>query len=130
MSSVKKRPVEIVECGDPWAGKAKKPRPSDNASAVRGKGDVGKSQGGDKGYQKGKGRGRGYLLSTNKEFVMNEALRDVADLGATQFEAWQRRQFEQSKLEDLGARAAANRKMPLKMLQVRIIVASRELSLY
>jgi hypothetical protein len=120
MSSIKRRPVEVVDCGDPWAGKAKKPRPSDDASTVRGNSNLGKSQGGDKGYQKSKGRGRGYLLSTNKEFVINDALRDVADLGATQFEAWQRKQFEQSKLEDLGARAAANRKMPLKMLQVRV----------
>jgi hypothetical protein len=120
MNAAQKRPVEVVESGDHWAGKPKKPRPNDAASGVGGKGDGfnGKGKGG-RGYGKGSGRGRGYLLSTNKEFVLADAFRDVADLGATQFEAWQRKQYEQSKLEDLGARAAKNQKMPLKMLQVK-----------
>jgi hypothetical protein len=97
----RKRPVEVVVCGDPWANKPftpKKPRHGDEVN----------EDGHFRPHKKFGGPG---------EFDMSDASKSVRDLGSTQFAAWQRKQYEQSKVEDLGGRKAKSIKMPLPMLQ-------------
>ena len=77
MEKSKKRPVEVVVCGDPWANK---PPPAKRQNSD-GKGKGGK--GGGKG-------GRETFPGKKEEFNLKLAFKDVVDLGATQFEAWQR----------------------------------------
>jgi len=99
----RKRPVEVVVCGDPWANRPfvpKKPRQDGEAN-------------GEGYFRPDKGKGKG----GREIFDIATASKAVKDLGSTQFAAWQRKQYEQSKIEDLGGRKAKNQKMPLPMLQ-------------
>mmetsp|Transcript_2312 Transcript_2312/g.4954 ORF Transcript_2312/g.4954 Transcript_2312/m.4954 type:complete len:218 (-) Transcript_2312:131-784(-) len=96
-SKKRRRPVEVVVCGDPWKNDFPKPlKHESNKQTKEPKPKMKHEEGG--------------------EFDMQTSFRSVVDLGSTQFEGWQRKQYEQSKVEDLGGRQAKSQKMPLKML--------------
>ena len=93
----RKRPVEVVQCGDPWMNssikysKPKKTRQEEYANSRK-------------------------KASQDRTFDMKESFREVVDFGSTKFAGWQRKQFESSKVAELGGREQKNQKMPLKML--------------
>lgn len=87
-----KRKVKEVSCGDPWTNQPPKRKNEQSGSKIN----------------DAKGR---------DEFVMNDAYKSVVELGATKFEGWKRKQFEQSKIQKLGAREQKNQKMPFQMLK-------------
>ena len=100
-SAEKKKTVEVVVCGDPWMNTAVPTNRSKHAERV-----LAKKR--DSKLQRKKG---GPVI-----FQMKQSFKDVQRLGATKFENWQKKQFEESIIEDLGGRKSKAQKMPLKML--------------
>jgi hypothetical protein len=87
---VRSKKVKEVDCGDPWANQP----PKKKANRID------------------------HVVETKKEeFIMADAYKSVVELGATKFEGWKRKQFEQEKVEKLGVREQKNQKMPYQMLK-------------